>query len=588
MRLRYFIGFVLLVAGVGAAVGSLEGVSSRALFFETFEDGWEDRWIPSKHSKYDGQFVEFTPEHWKDPGLKIPEKSKHYGMTALLPHPVDPTDGIVVQYEVKYSQTYNCGGSYVKLLTHVDGFKAEDLVDTSPYSIMFGPDKCGGPSGKIHLILRHKNPLNGTISEKHLKTPPTPITDAKTHVYTLALNANNKYEILIDGESKASGSIFEDFEPPINPPQDIPDPTDVKPKDWADDAKIPDPSATKPENWDDREQIPDEAASKPYGWLDDEPPMVPDHTIKKPSDWDDEEDGEWSAPMIKNPKCNVGCGEWKRPTKKNVNYKGRWNPPMIDNPAYKGPWVQKTIPNPDHYYDGEPLANIGKIGAIAFELWTIDEGYIFDNVLVAETVDVAADARAHGWKDKADAEKAAQEEEDRLKREKRKNAKKQSFADALVSVLDKLTPEIARPYLQPALDFLYKYPYIALGASCSPLLVLLVIVIMGYRSAGRDEVGQAKKEDLTGPDDDQEDDAPQATPLQEGASEAQAGPSGVQAAAKEVTKATKAATSAAKEKVKLAEKAKDEISAAAQEVEEEEGEEEEVVEKKKGPVRRRA
>ena len=31
-----------------------------------------------------------------------------------------------------------CGGSYVKLLTHVNGFKPEDLVDSTPYSIMFG------------------------------------------------------------------------------------------------------------------------------------------------------------------------------------------------------------------------------------------------------------------------------------------------------------------------------------------------------------------------------------------------------------------------------------------------------------------
>lgn len=34
--------------------------------------------------------------------------------------------------------------------------------DKTPYSIMFGPDKCG-TSGKVHLIFRYKNPINGSV-----------------------------------------------------------------------------------------------------------------------------------------------------------------------------------------------------------------------------------------------------------------------------------------------------------------------------------------------------------------------------------------------------------------------------------------
>lgn len=30
-----------------------------------------------------------------------------------------------------------------------------------------------------------------------------------------------------------------------------------------------------------------------------------------------------------------GCGEWKRPTKPNPDYKGKWSAPLIDNPEYK-------------------------------------------------------------------------------------------------------------------------------------------------------------------------------------------------------------------------------------------------------------
>ena len=61
---------------------------------------------------------------------------------------------------------------------------------------------------------------------------------------------------------------------------------------------------------------------------------------KQPEDWDEEEDGVWEPPRISNPACKdaPGCGEWKRPTKSNPDYKGKWSAPMIDNPAYKVSW----------------------------------------------------------------------------------------------------------------------------------------------------------------------------------------------------------------------------------------------------------
>ena len=46
-----------------------------------------------------------------------------------------------------------------------------------------------------------------------------------------------RYDVLIDGESKKSGSIFDDFEPPFNPPAEIDDPEDEKPEDWVDSPK---------------------------------------------------------------------------------------------------------------------------------------------------------------------------------------------------------------------------------------------------------------------------------------------------------------------------------------------------------------
>lgn len=52
------------------------------------------------------------------------------------------------------------------------------------------------------------------------------------------------YDVLIDGESKKSGSIFEDFEPAFNPPAEIEDPDETKPESWIDTTQCVPPSIT--------------------------------------------------------------------------------------------------------------------------------------------------------------------------------------------------------------------------------------------------------------------------------------------------------------------------------------------------------
>ena len=48
--------------------------------------------------------------------------------------------------------------------------------------------------------------------------------------------SRNDIQILVDGMVKSEGSLFENMEPPINPPKEIPDPADIKPTDWVDEA----------------------------------------------------------------------------------------------------------------------------------------------------------------------------------------------------------------------------------------------------------------------------------------------------------------------------------------------------------------
>ena len=221
---------------------------------------------------------------------------------------------------------------------------------------------------QVHFIFRHKSPETGEYEEKHLKSAPLARIVKTTTLYTLIVNADNTFEIQIDGESMKSGNLLEDFTPSVEPEKEIDDPNDTKPEDWVEDAKIPDPEATKPDDWDEDApfEIPDEEATKPDDWLDDEPAMIPDPEAEKPEDWDDEEDGDWIPPTVPNPKCEEvsGCGKWERPTKRNPAYKGKWTPEYIDNPAYKGIWTPRKIPNP-HYFEDKTPAKFEPMGAVS-------------------------------------------------------------------------------------------------------------------------------------------------------------------------------------------------------------------------------
>merc|ERR1711973_937163 len=148
-----------------------------------------------------------------------------------------------------------------------------DMHGESPYNVMFGPDICGPGTKKVHVIFSHKG--KNHLVKKDIRCKD----DVMTHLYTLIVNPDRTYEVLIDNEKAESGSLEEDWD--FLPPK-----------------KIKDPEAKKPEDWDKAEHIPD-----------------PDAT--KPEDWDDEMDGEWEPPMIDNPE-----------------YKGEWKPRQIDNPAY--------------------------------------------------------------------------------------------------------------------------------------------------------------------------------------------------------------------------------------------------------------
>jgi len=381
----------------------------KANFLEQFGAGWEKRWKPSHAKKdmkgsgkdeeewaYIGEWAVEEPTVYKgmegDEGLVVKNAAAHHAISAKFPKKIDNKGKtLVVQYEVKLQNGLECGGAYMKLLRDTKALHQDEFSNTTPYVIMFGPDKCGH-TNKVHFIFNHKKPKTGEYEEKHLKSPPTARIVKTTELYTLIVHPNNTFIIQQNGEQVKEGSLLEDFSPPVNPEKEIDDPKDKKPEDWVDEARISDPEAKKPEDWDEDApfEIVDEEATKPEDWLEDEALTAPDPEAQKPEDWDDDEDGDWAAPTVPNPKCGdvSGCGPWTKPMKKNPDYKGKWTAPLIDNPAYKGVWAPRKIKNPDYFEDKTP-ANFEPMGAIGFEIWTMQNNILFDNIYIGHSVEDA-------------------------------------------------------------------------------------------------------------------------------------------------------------------------------------------------------
>ncbi|KAL7604123.1 calnexin homolog [Lactuca sativa] len=414
--------------------------SSGTVFYESFDQSFEDSWTVSENEEYLGVWNHSKSEGHDDYGLLVSEKARKYAIVKELEKPVEVNNRtVVLQFETRFYNQLECGGAYLKYLRPQEsGWTPKQFDSNSPYSIMFGPDKCGSTE-KVHFIVNTKFQKNGKYVEHHLTYPPKIPLDKMTHVYTAILKPDYEVSILIDGEEKKKVNILspEDFHPPIVLPKTIPDYGEHKPEDWDDSKQIPDPDAKKPDDWDEDipMEIPDEDAVKPKGWLEDEPDEIDDPEAVKPEDWDDEEDGEWEAPKIDNPKCEfVGCGKWQRPMKKNPDYKGTWKAPLIDNPNYMGVWKPRQIPNPE-YFELENFA-VEPIAAIGIEIWTMQEGILFDNILITNDETTAASIRDTTWKPKFLVEKANQTaEEDAAGIEGLKGIQKSVF-DVLYKIAD--------------------------------------------------------------------------------------------------------------------------------------------------------
>jgi len=346
-------------------------VSAEVYFEESFSAGM-DKWVEGFPSgKEMGKWV-VTPGKWfvdeeANKGMAVSEDMRFHSITAKMDKPsTSKGKDLVVQFSAKIEnhQYAFCGGGYIKLLP--DGTDQSKFGGDDEYHIMFGPDLCGYDVSHIHAIFNHKG--NNLLKSDKISLEYSDKNEY-THLYTLHVKPDGTYEVFFDLESKAKGNLIDDWD---FPKKEIDDPEDAKPKDWVDETQIDDPEDKKPAGYDDI------------------PAQIPDPDATKPEDWDDEDDGEWEPPVIDNPEFN-----------------GEWVAKKIDNPSYIGEWKPKQIANPD-YEEGVQLAAYDSF-YVGYELWIVNNGTIFDNILVTDSIEYAKEQGEKLWRPTKDGEKEKKE-----------------------------------------------------------------------------------------------------------------------------------------------------------------------------------
>lgn len=424
------------------------------------------------------------------------------GISVKSPFFVDGKE-LVIQYEVKVQESpVDCGGAYIKILN--TEFEPHAFNDSTKFAIMFGPDKCGSKN-KVQYIQRTENPITNKWDEHALKNSPAALWDNFTHLYRLVLTEDQRFEISIDGVVESSGSLMDEtlFDPPFEPPKNVPDLKDIKPVDWVDEAEIVDVNDTKPEDWDEDapEEIPDTTATKPDDWDESMPLYIDDPEAKQPDDWNEEEDGKYEIPKIENPECEShGCGPWSPPMIPNPDYKGKWSPRKIPNPAYKGPWKPREIPNKNHFTPSN-LHILGQITGIGIDVLALTPHVLFDNIYVGRSLAQAQEVANDTWVPRHEAELNAKKIQDELTK---KRLKEEQWSEIVNETSWSRRMSLLKDY---ALDWFYDNKIVGSLAVVACLSVVILIGISCGRLCGccKGAVESTEEEEKPEETDKQED-----------------------------------------------------------------------------------
>lgn len=100
-----------------------------------------------------------------DTGLVLISESRHAAIVSKFNKPFvfDKSKKFIVQYVVAFQKNVDCGGAYLKLLTEGALQDLSLFNDKTPYTIMFGPDKCGGVGKVLNIMVSFIIILSATI-----------------------------------------------------------------------------------------------------------------------------------------------------------------------------------------------------------------------------------------------------------------------------------------------------------------------------------------------------------------------------------------------------------------------------------------
>lgn len=139
-----------------------------------------------------------------DSGLKTSQDARFYALSKKFKPFSNSGKPMIIQFSVKHEQDIDCGGGYLKVFDCK--LNQKDMHGESPYEIMFGPDICGPGTKKVHVIFSYKG--KNLLINKDIRCKD----DVFSHLYTLVVNPDNTYEVLIDNEKVESGTLEADWE----------------------------------------------------------------------------------------------------------------------------------------------------------------------------------------------------------------------------------------------------------------------------------------------------------------------------------------------------------------------------------------
>jgi len=257
---------------VTISLTSMKGI----LFFENFDSPLN--WISTKASNHTGVCTieeTFSPQgRPMEKAMVLKSRNAKHGVSYKFVDPITlKNKSLIIQYEFRAQHSFTCSGAYIKLFSD-ENFNPETLNEETPYSILFGPDRCG-PNKSIKLIITTYDAIRGLYFKSTLKNMPSFPNDFLSHLYTLIIRPNGFFQILFDNTPIRRGYLQRDFDPPIEIKNLV-------------NSELVDNGA--------KHEINEEYSTKVI-------------EIKQPLAWDEAFYGEWMAPVIHHPKKNDCCSQ---------------------------------------------------------------------------------------------------------------------------------------------------------------------------------------------------------------------------------------------------------------------------------------